>query len=399
MAAVGKQRKQYPTAKPFPSFPLTPRADGRFTKRINGTLHTFGRGGDWKTAHGEYLSLAKVLHFPVTGSAPPPKGLPVNITLRQLVNRYLQLRRADMDAGQLHARTWADYRTILLAFAKFTGPALLATELDTRHIDAWASHLRDVVKSGPRRFNAARAHLFAFLRHSFAAPWILAFPLGVGFKRAPKGRIRAIRKNRLVEPRHVRTLIDAADVQLRAMILLGINGGFGNTDCANLPRAAVDLDKGVISYSRIKTGIARTVPLWDETTAALRVVLASRPNDDLVFRTRHGNLWVRTTFNAKGKPVPKDSLAQAFADLLESVSDLVAKQTLRQLYKGVGFYSLRHTFITYANEVRDSDARRHIMGRKLAGLDDDYVESFFLPRLRVVVDHVYARAFGDSSAK
>lgn len=397
IAAVGKKRRQYTTAKPNPSFPLTPRSDGRFTKRILGTLHTFGGAGDWRKALDEYLAVARALH--AGREAPKPSLVAVNVTVRQLVNRYLDVRKADMLAGHLNPRTWADYQTFLLAFVKFVGPALPAPELDTFHLDRWAAHLREI-KTGPRRFNGARAHVFAFLRHCFAAPWIPAFPLGVGFKRAPKGKIRAGRKNKLIDPAHLPPLLAAADIQLRAMILLGLNGGFGNTDCANLPRAVVDIEGGAIRYARIKTPIARTVPLWPETIHALRQVMHLRPADDLVFRTRHGNLWVRTTFNAKGKPIPKDSIAQAFADLLETLCDVQQRTTYREIYKGVGFYALRHTFITYANEVRDSDARRHITGRRLHGVEDDYVESFFLPRLRVVVDHVHARAFrvlGDSS--
>jgi site-specific recombinase XerD len=386
-----KRRRTYPTTKPHPGFPLTPRKDGRFTKRIRGQEHVFGRRGDWRTALDEYLAKARALH---AGRMPAePVAVASSVTVRQLVNRYLDERRKDMEAGQLHARTWADYRTHLLSFARFVGPAAPAGELGTSHVDGYATHLRNTMKTGPRRFNSARAHLFAFLRHCFAAPWIPRFELGVGFKRAPKGQMREARKSRLILPRHLKLLISIADPQMRAMILLGINGGFGNTDCANLPRAAVDLHAKVIRFARVKTKITRTVPLFDETADALAIVLAQRPADALVFRTRHGNMWVRTTFNANGKPVPKDSISQAFSDLLESVCDLESRDSLRNIYKGAGFYSLRHTFITYANEVRDSDARRHITGRRLTGVEDDYVESFFLPRLRVVVDHVRTRAF------
>jgi len=38
----------------------------------------------------------------------------------------------------------------------------------------------------------------------------------------------------------VRAILNAAGTSLRAMVLLGINGGFGNTDCARLPIAAED---------------------------------------------------------------------------------------------------------------------------------------------------------------
>ena len=55
---------------------------------------------------------------------------------------------------------------------------------------------------------------------------------------------------------------------------------------------------------------------------------------------------------------------------------------------GTSFYWLRHTFATYANEVRDADARRTLMGRALPDLDDVYVETVFLARLQSVTSHV-----------
>jgi len=33
-----------------------------------------------------------------------------------------------------------------------------------------------------------------------------------------------------------------------AMVLLGINAGFGNVDCATLPLSALDLDAGIIDF-------------------------------------------------------------------------------------------------------------------------------------------------------
>ena len=59
------------------------------------------------------------------------------------------------------------------------------------------------------------------------------------------------------------------DAPWDAMFLLALNGGFGNTDIANLPREAVDLRNGVIDYSRPKTDVDRLVPsitgLWEST--------------------------------------------------------------------------------------------------------------------------------------
>jgi hypothetical protein len=45
------------------------------------------------------------------------------------------------------------------------------------------------------------------------------------------------------------------------MMLLGLNAGFGNNDCAALPISALDLDAGSVDFPRPKTGIARRAPL------------------------------------------------------------------------------------------------------------------------------------------
>ena len=52
-------------------------------------------------------------------------------------------------------------------------------------------------------------------------------------------------------------LLDGAGVQLKAMMLLGINCGFGNADCASLPLSALNLETGWIDYPRPKTGVPR----------------------------------------------------------------------------------------------------------------------------------------------
>jgi hypothetical protein len=78
------------------------------------------------------------------------------------------------------------------------------------------------------------------------------------------------------------------------MVLLGINCAFGNADCGNLPRSAVDLGRGWIDYPRPKTGISRRCPLWPETVATIRDVQDYRPrpkkeeHDGLVFVTKYG---------------------------------------------------------------------------------------------------------------
>ncbi len=74
-------------------------------------------------------------------------------------------------------------------------------------------------------------------------------------------------QNALPDVRAARTecVINAAGVQLRAMVLLGINCGLGNNDCALLPTSALNLETGWLNFLRPKTGISRECPVWSET--------------------------------------------------------------------------------------------------------------------------------------
>lgn len=51
--------------KPYDDFPLTPRADGRWCKRINGKLELFI--GDWKDAFDEYDRCKAALRWLAAG--------------------------------------------------------------------------------------------------------------------------------------------------------------------------------------------------------------------------------------------------------------------------------------------------------------------------------------------
>src|SRR5262249_37701855 len=138
---------------------------------------------------------------------------------------------------------------------------------------------------------------------------------GPGFAKPTKARMRlhrAASEKKLFTREKIRAMLDGALVvgengpelvrastQMKAMILLGINGGLGNRDCGMLPVAALDLDGGWLHYARPKTGIDRKIPLWPETVQALRDVLGARPApkkpeaEGRVFVTKYGGSWAR----------------------------------------------------------------------------------------------------------
>ena len=124
------------------------------------------------------------------------------------------------------------------------------------------------------------------------------------------------------------------------MILLGLNGGLGNTDVGELPLTAIDLKGGWLDYPRPKTGIQRRIPLWPETVEAVKAVMENRrdpkaqENDRLLFVGRRGESYIG---NHRGYRV-----TQEFNRVLTKAG-----------IEGRTFYDLRRTFQTIAEGARD----------------------------------------------
>lgn len=355
------RRKNPHRVQPIERFPAKPRKDGRFQKRIRGTLHYFGQNGDREQALREYNAVAHQLY---AGLAPVKagKGNYANALVKDLVNRYLH----DI-VGEIGSAP--QYRRYLAHFAKFFRGRVWAS-LTPDDFTAYGKRLRS--KFAATSYNRRRAVIVAMFNHADDQGWIDRVPkYGRGFRRIPAGQVRSSAKSRLLSRGDINAILGMSSPQLFAMVLLGLNGGFGAADCAALPWDAVNLDVAFIQYARVKNAIPRGVPLWRETVIALRRIRKVRPNDTLVFRTVRGNQWDET------------DIAHEFRKAVDRAwVDLPA---------GVGLGACRHTFATYANEVRDADARRHIMGRKLPALDDIYVESMFGERLQAVTEHVRSR--------
>ena len=72
------------------------------------------------------------------------------------------------------------------------------------------------------------------------------------FKRPAKSvmrRERAAKGIRMFKPAELRRILADANPQVKAMVLLAVNCGFGNTDVTTLPLPAVDLAGGWVSYA------------------------------------------------------------------------------------------------------------------------------------------------------
>jgi integrase len=341
--------------KPYPEFPLTPHPSGAWQKHIRGRIHYFGRwarrvngklvrveGDGWREALEEYKKVADDLHAGRT-----PRTKTDGLTVADLCNRFLTAKLRKWQAGEIGPRSFGEYRdtTDLLvnAFGK------------TRLVDDLA------------------ADDFEALRATMAGRWGPA-RLGNGM------RHRAANGTKMLEAADLHQLLDAARVPMRAMILLGLNCGFGNSDLATLPLSALDLDSGWVDFPRPKTGIARRCPLWPETIAALRAAIAARPaphdpaDAGLVFLMRNGRRWVHYAERSRTNRV-----SLHFRALLRRCG----------LYRaGLGFYTLRHVFRTIADAARDPVAADLIMGHSDSTMASHYRERIDAARLLAVAEHV-----------
>jgi len=397
--------------KPYEGFPLTPHAGGKWMKKIRGTIHYFGRwgrivkgkmerlpGDGWQEALAIYKAQAEDLH---AGRTPRPKidGL----TVGDLRERFLTAKSRALDAGEITARTYAEYRQSADRLQAMFGEHRLVDDLaadDFEHLRAdMASHF------GPVRLSNEVQRVRTIFKWGYDAALIKTpMRFGPDFKKPSAAVLRKHRaKNgeKMLEAEQIRLILDALDGKevvtgtdetgepvkvklephpaLRAMILLGVNCGFIAKDCADLPLSALDLKGEWIDFPRPKTGIARRCALWPETVDALKAAIEARPEPEtkeakrLVFVTTRGRPWIiRGTANR---------ISFLARDLMMTLGVHRSKG---------GFATLRHVFRTIADGAKDQVAVNHAMGHSDSTMAGVYRERIDDSRLRAVADHVRA---------
>jgi integrase len=364
--------------QPKRDFPLFKHQRGYWCKKVRGKLHYFGKiAGDPK-GEAAVRKWAEQKDDLLAGRT--PRGTPDGLTVADLCNHFMTAKEQQCDAGDITGRTFAEY----FAYCKFLVDSLGRNRLvDDLAADDFQSLRAKLAKLyGVQRLATQVQKTRTIFKYGYEVG-LIDKPMRFGpmFKRPPARIMRAHRQKngqRMFEAAELQEIIAAADQPLKAMILLGINCGFGNADCGKLPKDAMDLDRGWVDFPRPKTAIERRCPLWPETVEAIREALAQQPkplereHDDLVFITRYGGTWSKATAD---NPVTK-----VFRILLDS---------LKLHRKGLGFYCLRHTFETIAGESRDQVAVNHIMGHADASMSAVYRERISDERLGDVVNHVH----------
>ena len=275
------------------------------------------------------------------------------ITLEDLCVEFLASKKSLLDAGEIGPRQYRDYVDTFNRMKKVIDPNLSVAELTVRHfmtLRTSTTATRGPTATGNEIQRCRTLFKFAYECGFIDSP----IRFGPDFRKPPRRLVRRAKREKglqMFEANEIKRLILRANPAVAAMIYLGINCGFGNTDVGRLPMHALDLTRGWVTFPRPKTEIDRRCPLWGETVEAIKLHLRYRPdarhskNDGLVFLTQRGNPWVNDS--------PSNPLSHEMSRLMDAIG--VERRYLN-------FYGLRRAFETIGGESLDQPAVNHIMG-------------------------------------
>lgn len=346
---------------------------GQWRKRHKGRDYYFGPLHDPDEAMRNWMDRWPYI---VRGESTPQPDSSMP-TAGQLFDEYVASRKADRDAGDIGHETYLDATNLCNRLRECIASN---TPYDKLNVVDWERVNRRFAKYSPavRRNMVTRTNSFVKWANARTGAKVETQP-GLSL---PK--LKSVRRHKReagpqsLTREQILAILDVAakSPEFRAMVLLGINCGMGNTDVARLPAKVIRLDDGWIDYPRPKTEADRRAPLWPETVEALRPFIPSEHK--WVFATKTG------------------------ACLVRQKTDLVARRA-RTIFDLAGapdasFYWLRRTFATVAAETGDEHASKLIMGHVIDGVHEGYIQKFADDRLLNVTNHVRAWLFGETDS-
>jgi integrase len=338
-------------------FPLTANGNGQWSKKIRGRVHYFGKWEEPDKALQRYLDEKDYLE---AGRRPPNLD---GHTILEVCDRFLIAKRGEVETGDITERTFRDYLSNCKLLVSIAGDMVVEgmTPEDFGEIRTQLKKGKGGKEVGTGTL-ASRVRMARVALRYFEQLTGEKLKWGKAFREPParlkrKARLEAGIKMHSAE--EINAALEATEhPQLRAMIYLGINVAFQNSDFAGLDWEHLDLKGGWHNFEREKTYIPRRGKLWPETINALRALGPKKSGR--VFTTKYGNEW-------------KNSAIQ------HEVQDL-----------GLKFSWLRKTFRTVAERKGDLIACRLIMGHVAGSQDMDsiYVQKVYDEKLEAIAEDV-----------
>lgn len=365
-------------AKPYPEFPLFPHQSGQWAKKINGSIRYFGTWDDPEKALSLYESERKAWELninPRTMTIIPGFGNKTDLSIADGINLFLDYVENKVLQKELSSRSYQDYRRSCKRVLQCIPRSFPINAMTTQQWLKVEQQLRN--NSNP---TTAGNHINRVL---ICLKWLKDNRLiedpyfGTAMKRPSKAKIRIAKKQsgkRWFEREEIHSLLAGSRPSIAAMILLGVNCGYGNADCSRLQTSWIDFENGWIDFARPKTGIDRRAKLWPETIQRINNWLDVRPrvNVPWLFVTRLGNQWSQEDSH-------ECQIAKTFR--------LLCQQT-RLHVVGRGFYGLRRTCETIGGNAKDQVALDYIMGhidQTMGGVYRQRIEDYRLEAVSEVI--------------
>jgi integrase len=375
-----------PPKKPYPTFPLWPHKSGSWVAVVDGVRRSFG--GWRKDPKGDFALGEYEKYVAARQRGLPPILADQSATLREVINHYLDRQRQRAETGGITHRNHGDAVRVLTRFAKQVGPGRRIIDLRAATFRHYRASLNDFA---PPTIARHIRHIKAAFRWAFDEEIVVAPPrYGADFK-PPRPSVRQAKQFTADE---IRAMLAKATLPLRAMIRLGIECGFGNTDCAALLWEEVDLDRRFIQLieGRHKTNARRRCAISPALVADLkawREVQAKRSSDR---RSRRGLLDPhRPDGTSARSPAPTRAPRRDWSMPSLPAFGKLRREKLKMKTDGRSFYTLRRTHRTWADELRDHHASALVMGHKTGEVASLYVQSVDDARLLLILNHVLAR--------
>ena len=391
MSIVNSTRKAK-LKKPSRDFPLgIHQGTGYWQKKVRGRVFYFGSVADDPKGVKALKEWLRVRDDLMAGRE--PRANTDDLTMAKLCNKFLDLKSAMRDSGELSPRSWGGYYRTCAMLVKFFGKGRTVDSIVADDFRKLRVRMAKGVSPVTLKTDIVRCQ--TVFKYAHDAGLILhPIKFGKSFDKPSAAVLRRDRQGKqaanglcMFEASELRTILEHAGMPIRAMVMLAANAGFGNNDIACLPTRAIDFRTGWLDFGRPKTGVPRRVPLWPETLALLKEAREIRPkakhavDSKLLFLTQTGLRWVRS---GKGGCCV-DPLGKRFAELLR---DLGLKRP------GVSFYAVRHGFETIAGGCRDQVAVNAVMGHADNSMAGVYRERIEDDRLVAVTNHVRNWLYG-----
>lgn len=271
----------------------------------------------------------------------------LTLTAKEMANRFITAQQANWLSPQTTVRCYLNWLGRFLA----DHPRLVAADFTIERFAAWKLSLR------------GRGYAAESINHYLAAVRALfRFGEEAGLlEKVPRlGRVRNEPKlwsnsgpKLVYTATQIRQLLAQAGPQLRGMLLLALNCGFGPKDMQDLCWDHFEGER--VMLPRSKTGVSQTFALWPETRQALAQLAQHRRQlvERLGRRGRARSDAGRVFITKYWRPWNKDAVAEQFRRLCK-----------RANVPCYGFYRLRHCASTAMALVAMPHVQRRFMRHK-----------------------------------